>query len=312
LRDLARQFDVPAIPDYEHLLARLDVDAVLLSVPHHLHAPLAIQAARAGKHILLEKPMGVDLQDATRIVEACRHAGVRLTVNFSFRYLPAIHVIRELIQEGVLGDTCGIHISHLAFKGTSYWAGGYTSRSPANWRGSKEKAGGGILIMGICHAIDYLRYCTGLEVKRAFGEYGTFNSPVEVEDGIVASCKYDNGAIGSITASTVWRGTPCQEIRIWGTHGTLVFRNNNELHLWTGRRWRGLGAGEEYHFDKLPVNDYTARWIQRFAQALAQNVPHEITAKDGWINSATIDAIYRSQDLGHAVEVETFPWQERL
>src|SRR3990172_3843576 len=286
LKDLARQLNAPPVPDYESLLARPDVDAVLLSVPHMLHAPLAIQAAQAGKHVLLEKPMGVNLQDATRIVESCHKAGVRLTVNFSFRYLPILQVVRELIREDILGKVCGIEINHLMFKGASYWAGGYTGRSPSSWRASKEKAGGGILIMGLCHAIDYLRYATGLEVKRVFSEYGTFASPVEGADTIAVNCQYDNGAVGSTTASTCWRGTPSQQVRIWGTHGALTIRENKRLSIWSARRWRGLSPGREHHLNKLPEVDYTAEWIERFAVALAHDEPHEITGKEGWINTA--------------------------
>ena len=180
LRDLAHHYDNSAAPDYVSLLANPDVDAVLLNVPHHLHAPLAIQAAEAGKHIMLEKPLGVNSTDANSIIESCLRAKVRLTINYSFRYLPVIQLIRQFIQEGLLGDICGVQINHLMFKGASYWAGGFTARAPSNWRGYKNTAGGGILIMGICHAIDYLRYSTGLEIKRVYSEYGTFASPVEV------------------------------------------------------------------------------------------------------------------------------------
>jgi predicted dehydrogenase len=311
LGDLARRFDVPAMSDYENLLARADVDAVLLSTPHMLHAPMAIQAARAGKHVMVEKPMGVNLHDATRIIEACRQAGVRLTVNFSFRYTPAIQVARQLIQDEALGEICGVQINHLMFKGASYWAGGYTARSPGNWRGSKERAGGGILIMGICHAIDYLRYATGLEIRRVFGEYGTFTSPVEVEDAIVVNCQYDNGAIGSITASTCWRGTPSQDVRIWGTHGALTITANSQLSFWSTRRWRGLAAAREHRLGGLPQVDYTAMWVREFVMALVNNEPHEITGMDGWINNAIIEAAYHSRDQGQAVEVETFPGTEQ-
>jgi len=309
LRDLAKRFDVTAIPEYDTLLARPDVDAVLLSVPHMLHAPLAIQAARAGKHILLEKPLGVNLHDATKIVEACRKNGVRLTVNFSYRYRPPIELTRQLVQEGILGEICGTQINFMHFKGASYWAGGFTARASGDWRASREKAGGGILILTVCHTIDYLRYCTGLEVKRTSSEYGTFGSPVEVEDVIVVTSQYSNGAVGTIAASSHWRAAPIDEVRIWGTHGALTIRNSNELSFWSAKRWRNLGPGKEHHLNTLPQIDYTAKWINQFAMAIAKDEPHEITGKDGWINNAVIEAAYTSRDLGWSVEVEIFPWE---
>jgi predicted dehydrogenase len=307
--DLAKRFEVPAINEFEKLLARSDVDAVLLSVPHFLHSPLAIQAAKAGKHVLLEKPLGINLQDATKIVEACRKAGVRLTVNFSFRYQPAIELARQIILDDILGKVCGTQINLFQFKGASYWAGGFTARASGDWRISKEKAGGGVLLNTICHAIDYLRYCTGLEVVRTFSEYGTYASPIEVEDAIVTTFKYDNNAIGSITSSTFWRPAKRDEVTIWGTHGVLIIEENSNLKIWSSRRWENLSPGKEHHITGFPQVDYTSRWIDRFAQAIANNEPHEITDKDGWISNAVIEATYKSRDLGRPVEVEPYPWK---
>lgn len=306
-RDMARQFEVPAIAEYDALLAREDVHAVLLSLPHHLHAPMAIQAAQAGKHVLIEKPLGVNLDDATRIVTACQAAGVRLTVNFSFRYQPAIQFARQLIEDGILGDVCGMQISFYHFKGARYWAGGFTARASGDWRASKAQAGGGLLILTVCHEIDYARYCTGLQVNRVFSEYGTFASPVEVEDSIVVTLRHDNGAIGSITASSHWRAAPLDEVRIWGTHGALRLESSRTLSFWSERRWQMLAAGREYRLNHFPQIDYTAQWIDRFAQAVARDEPHEITGLDGWMNNAVIEAAYRSRDLGKPVEVKPFP-----
>jgi len=310
LRDFEKQFESPATPEYEDLLKRSDINAILLSVPHALHAPLAIQAAQAGKHVLLEKPLGVNLQDATEIVAACRQAKVRLSVNLSFRYQPAVQLARRLIHDGALGDIFGIQINHLMFKGGGYWAGGFTGRASGAWRASKEKAGGGILILQVCHAIDYLRYCTGLEVKRVFSEYGTFASPGDIEDAIAVTLQYDNGAIGSITASSHWRAQPLVDLRIWGTHGALRLEGTQKLSFWSSRRWHNLPAGKEHHLDKFPQVDYTAQWIQNFAEATAADEPHEITDKDGWINNAVIEAAYQSRDTGQAVEVPPFPWEQ--
>jgi len=310
LRDLAQRYDKPAMPNYESLLARTDVDAVLLSVPHMLHAPLAIQAAKAGKHVMLEKPLGVNLKDAQLILESCNQAGVRLTINYSFRYLPVIQLIRQLIKDGLIGEICGVQINHLAYKGASYWAGGFSSRAPSNWRGSKEKAGGGILIMNICHAIDYLRYATGLEFSRVYSEYGTFISPVEVEDQISVSCQFDNGANGTITASSCWRGTPLQELRIWGTHGAIALRDNRQLSLWSARRWKDLAPGKVHTISKFPLVNYTSVWVQKFADAIFNNQSHEITGRDGWINNAIVEAAYKSRESYRSIEIEAFPWEE--
>jgi predicted dehydrogenase len=310
IRDLAKRYDVPAITDYNRLLARSDVDAVLLSIPHHLHTQMALQAALAKKHVLLEKPLATNSQEATKIVEACRAMGVRLTINFSFRYRPAIELARLLIKDDTLGKISGTQINLFQLKGTKFWAGGFTGRASGDWRKSKEKAGGGVLIITICHALDYLRYCTGLEVTRAFSEYGTYASPAEVEDAIAMSYQYDNGAIGSIASSTFWHADKRDEVIVWGTHGSLRIEENNVLRLWSSRPWRTLAPGKEHLLGDFPQVDYTSKWIDRFARAVENGLPHDITDKDGWINNAVIEAAYRSRDHGRALSVESFPWQE--
>lgn len=309
-RTMAREFSVPAVRDYADLLARDDVDAVLLSLPHHLHAPLAMQAAAAGKHVLLEKPLGVSLDDATRIVRACEQAGVRLSVNFSFRYRPAVQLARQFIRDELLGEIAGLQISFYHFKGARYWAGGFTGRASGDWRASKDKAGGGLLILTVCHELDYARYCTGLDVTRVYSEYGTFGAKVEVEDAIAVTLHLSNGAIGSVTASSHWRAEPLDELRIWGTHGALRLLASSQLSLWSERRWGDLAAGQEHHITRFPAVDYTARWIDAVARAIAQGEPPAITGIDGWINNAVIEAAYQSRDLGRAVDVPRWPAHE--
>jgi predicted dehydrogenase len=301
-RLMAQRFSVKPAGGYDELLMRDDIDAVLLSVPHYLHSPLGVAAARAGKHVMVEKPLGVDLSAATVLLDACHTHNVRLTVNFSFRFKPTIQLALRLINDGVLGSVAGIQVVHLIHKSAGYWAGGYTGRSPSDWRSSLQKAGGGILIMGISHTIDYLRYLTGIDVKRAFAEYGTFSSPAEVEDAITVSMQYSNGAIGSILASTCWRGRPMREDRIWGSDGVLLL-NSDSVEFWSARRWQDRSAGKPHVFRKFPEVDYTREWIERFALAILTGVPHDISGEDGWINNAIMEAIYQSRKTGQAMGV---------
>jgi 2-desacetyl-2-hydroxyethyl bacteriochlorophyllide A dehydrogenase len=306
-RQMAERFSVPGTDSFQEMLSRGDVDAVLLSVPHHLHALMGIAAAEAGKHVLVEKPLGVDLNSSGELLEACRREKVRLSVNFSFRYKPVIQLARDFTAGGMIGELAGIQINHLIAKGASYWAEGYSGRSSDDWRGLKKKAGGGILIMGVCHTIDYLRFITGLEVQAAFGRYGTFASPVEVEDTITATLKYSNGATGSLTASTCWKGNPLREDRLWGTEGQLTLYPDH-LEFWSSRRWgKKWPAGRLHRIRRFPNVDYTAEWIERFAGAVLANGPHEITGEDGWINNAVLEAIYSSQEARRFLEVPSLP-----
>ena len=115
-RNLAHALGTSIFGSYEQALESRDVDAVLLSTPHHLHKSQTLAAAEHGKHVLVEKPIATTLQDAEAMIAACRKAGVALTVNYSFRYLPKIQKARELVASGALGDVTGIQVIAHQFK----------------------------------------------------------------------------------------------------------------------------------------------------------------------------------------------------
>ena len=89
-----------------------------MSTPHHLHRPMTVQAARAGKHVLVEKPLANTIAEAEEMIDACRRHGVALTVNYSFRYLPKILKAKELIDAGALGTITGVQIICAAVQGS--------------------------------------------------------------------------------------------------------------------------------------------------------------------------------------------------
>lgn len=303
-RDMARSLATRHYGSYEELLAQGDIEAVLISTPHHLHCPMTLQAAAHGKHVLVEKPIANRLEDARRMYEACRQAGVRLTVNYSFRYLGKIQRARRLIQEGALGEVVGIQIVNHQFKDAGYWTGA-RSNSPDDWRGSREKCGGGYLIMNVCHVIDYVYFLTGLRARRVYSEYATLGSNVEVEDILSVSLRMDNGAIGSIAASSIMRGTMQAEERIWGTHGSLVIHADG-LSFYSTRPVDGRRPGKLYDIRRIADGNWTAEWVRAFARAVREGRPPEISFREGWDNLAVIQRAYESMEKGEALEVPPF------
>ena len=201
-RAVRRSLDRPV----EDLLANPAVDAVYIAVPHHLHAPLTIQAAEAGKHILVEKPIATTLADAEAMIAAARANGVWLSVNFHAQVDPLCQAAKDLVAQGAIGQVVGTRIVFRGDKPASYWAAGYSGRVPSDWRVRKATAGGGVLIMNAIHDLNTMRFITGLEAVRVYAEYGTYETPVEVEDFIAVTYRYDNGAIGTIEAGSAIRG----------------------------------------------------------------------------------------------------------
>lgn len=306
-RDLARALKAPFCPSYEALLETPGLDAVLLSVPHHLHKPMTIQAAASGKHVLVEKPMANTLAEAEEMMDACRRHGVALGVNYSFRYLPKIQKARALIEAGALGTITGIQIVAQQFKDRGYWMGAQ-SNSPDDWRASKVKCGGGFLIMTVCHVIDYMYFLTGLKADRIYGEYATLGSPAEVEDIISVSFRMTNNAVGSLSASSIMRGFNQAEERIWGTHGTMVL-NASGISVWSTRPVDGKRPGQVHTYSKFPDASWTAEWVRGFVEAVRRGDEPPVSFRAGWENLAFITKAYDSMEQGRALEVPVFDCQ---
>ena len=303
-RDMARVLKAPFYTSYEEMLGDRQIEAVLLSTPHHLHCPMTIQAAEHGKHVLVEKPVANNLDEARRMDRACREAGVQLTVNYSFRYLSKIQKAKQLIDAGVLGEIVGIQIVNHQFKDRGYWSGA-RSNSPDDWRASREKCGGGYLIMNVCHVIDYIYYLTSLKAVRVYSEYATLGSPAEVEDIISVSARMSNGATASISASSIMRGADQAEERIWGTNGTMILGADG-LSVYSTRPSAGMRPGKLHSLRKFENTSWTAEWVRAFAEAVRSGNRPAVAYREGWENLAFIQTAYDSMEAQRPLDVPRY------
>jgi predicted dehydrogenase len=303
-REMARKLGTNVFSSYEDVLASPGVEAVLMSTPHHVHRSMTLEAAAAGKHVLIEKPLANSLEDAEAMIHACRAAGVGLTVNYSFRYLPKIRKARQLIADGALGDITGVQLIAHQFKDRGYWMGA-RSNSPDDWRSSRAKCGGGFLIMTVCHNIDYLYYITGQKGTRVYSEYGTLASPGDVEDIISVTARWGDKAVGTISASSIMRGADQNEERIWGTNGTMIL-NADGLSFYSTRPIDGKKPGQLHHYKEFPNVSWTGEWIRNFVDAVRSGREPEISAREGWENLAFILSAYRSLEEQRPVAVPAF------
>jgi len=293
--DLGKKYGVPYTTDAKKLLSNPEIDFVYIATPHYLHAPYAIDAARAGKHVIVEKPISINLRDADAMIAECKAKGVWLSTCFPMRYLPEVEKAKEIIEKGLIGKVIGITITSMGIKPDSYWGGGYTGRIKSEWRKSKEKTGGGVLIMNCVHDIDYMRYVTGLEAKRVYSEYGTFMTPVEVEDYIGALIRYSNGAIGTIRASSCLEDLPRtgpRGNRIHGSEGEIVVSNP----LWVRtRKETEFGEAGRWNEIKLENGHKSAtRFFEGFAEAVLSGREPPVTGEDGRKALEIIVAAYES------------------
>jgi 2-desacetyl-2-hydroxyethyl bacteriochlorophyllide A dehydrogenase len=295
--NIAEPHDASVAPTYDDLLERADVDAVLLSVPHHLHAPLAEQAAAAGKHVVVEKPPANDLRNAVRMVEAADEAGVSLSVCFPQRYQADVVAARRLIEQGAVGEITGVTAELLMDRSPAYRLGGFTGRSLSDWRSSREKAGGGVLVMNLSHYIDLLYHLTGVDAAE-ISAFGTGRNG-EIEDSISISMRLANGALGSVMGTTEARGSLSTGLRIWGTNGQVALEN--EPRFYTLKSVDGLRTTRWQRFGRLPNVDTRAVFVSRFATAIATGVPPDISGRQTLAVQAFMEAAYASMDTGRLV-----------
>jgi predicted dehydrogenase len=304
-QDLGERYGVPWTDRVEDLLANPDVDAVYIAVPHHLHAALAIQAAEAGKHILVEKPIALTLADAEVMIAAARANGVWLSVNFHAQVDPVCQAAKDLVAQGAIGEVIGTHIAFRGDKPASYWSSGYSGRIATDWRVMKATAGGGVLIMNIIHDLNTMRVITGLEVVRIAAEYGTYSTPVEVEDFIAATYRYDNGAVGTIEAGSAIRGRdPLHDVdRIYGTAGQILFSERDPLRIFSVDGAAGIPAGEwhELPIAPLTLEEQKLAMVDGFARPLVQGEAPTVSAEDGVAALAIVLAVYQSGAEGRSI-----------
>ena len=197
----------------------------------------------------------------------------------------------------------GTRIVFRGDKPASYWTSGYSGRVATDWRVQKATAGGGVLIMNTIHDLNTMRFITGLEVVRVYAEYGTFDTPVEVEDFIAVTYRYDNGAIGTIEAGSAIRGRdPSARRRSHLRHGRA---NPAQRHL-ARLQQRGTADIPAGEWHELPVAPLTAAeqqmaMVDGFAGPLVRGEPPTVSAEDGVAALAIVLAAYQSGAEGRPI-----------
>ena len=190
---------------YEALVADPDVDAVYVPLPNHLHAEWTIAAARAGKHVLCEKPLALTPADAERMIEVCRAEGVALMEAFMYRLHPSWVAVRELVASGRIGRLAAV---------TSWFS--YFNDDPANIRNVRAFGGGALFDIG-CYSVNLSRMLFGSEPERV--EAAVVRDPASGVDVLTSGLLQFPDGVATFTCST--RAEPDQQVHVYGTAGRI-------------------------------------------------------------------------------------------
>ncbi len=228
----AAEYHVPGCRCYdrlEEMLAAPDVSIVVICTPHHLHVPQGIAAAKAGKHIVIEKPVALDLAGMRELQKAVKDAGVRTVVSFVLRWNPLFETIRALIADGVVGKLFYGEVDY--FHGLGPWYAQY------DWN-IKKSIGGSSLLTAGCHAVDGVRWFVGKRAVEVFAYANTSpQNPLayEYEPNSLTLVKFENGTIAKVASSVECVQPYVFNIVLLGDQGSI--RNNQVFSKrWTGQK----------------------------------------------------------------------------
>ena len=201
--------------DYKEMIDKEDLDAVFVCTPNYLHAPITIYAASKGLHVMVEKPMAITMKEAKEMVKTAKKNKVILMVDQSQRFVPLHQKAKEIMDSGILGKVLSVR--------TTFGHAGPENWSPrGKWFFEKEKAGFGPLADLGVHKVDLVRYLTGLEVT----EVAAFTSRLEkdwatVEDNAAIILKFNNEALGVVTANWITHGDESNDVILYCENGVL-------------------------------------------------------------------------------------------
>jgi predicted dehydrogenase len=217
-RRLAAAHRVPDYPTVEAFLAHRPMDVVAIGSPSGCHAEQAVACARAGLHVLVEKPMAVTVESATALVESCEAAGVRLGVFFQDRMQPDFVRLKAFLDGGGLGRI-------LLATGHVKWHRPPEYYSTSRWRGTWALDGGGAVMNQGIHTLDLMLHLLG-DVATVCARAGARRHAIEVEDMAVATLEFRNGALGTFEATTAAYPGYKRRLEISGERGTIVVEHD--------------------------------------------------------------------------------------
>ena len=302
-RPLAERYGADWVAAYENAVARPDVDIVAVCTPSGTHLEVAVAAAQAGRHLLVEKPIEITLKRADAIIEAARKAGVILACVFPRRFALGARKAKEALEAGRLGRLSLADVYVKWHRPQSYY--------DHNWRGTWQWDGGGALMNQSIHYIDLIQWLVG-PVQSVFGRTATLSHEMETEDTASAVLTFKNGAIGVVQGATsCWPGDVART-ELHGSQGTIVLEDGR-IVLW---KLADAEPGEEERMLRLEERQGSAaadpvaigyemhrRQVVDLVEAIRDNRPPTIEGAEARRAVEIIRAIYRSAAAGQVVSL---------
>lgn len=290
-RKTARQFGLSeslALADWEKVVKRDDVDAVFIMTPNYLHAPISIASCENKKHVLVAKPMSLNLKEADSMITASRKNKVFLMVDQTLRFDPFHEAARSVLEKKSLGQ---IHLvrGRLGHAGPEYW------NPKANWFIKKNLSGGGTFIDGGVHMLDLMLWLSAKKVKSVFASMVNVEKKLPVEDSASCLLKFTDGALGVVETS--WCTRPYEvTASLYGKNGRLEISSGTEKFL------RVFYADKLISLSVLKKSVYVSPY-HYFSKCIRENKAPFVTGEQAKDSLAVILAAYESHRRKRWVDI---------
>jgi len=313
----AARYQIRPYDDVTRMLAESPIDVLCIATPHPLHAGVAIAAARAGAHALIEKPMAASLSDCDAMLSAARLHKTKLGVISQRRWYEPVQRMKDAIHAGKIGRPVLGAFAMYSWRDPAYY------RSDP-WRGRWDTEGGGVLVNQSPHMLDLLQWLMDDDVDEVSGYWANLNHPtVEVEDSAVAILRFRAGGLGSIVASLSQKPGIYTKVHIHGSTGASVGVETDRgatfiagmsavsepplNDLWTipgeEDQLARFQAEDRAHFETIDAaSHYHALQIHDFLRAVIEDRAPLVTGEDGRRVVALFEAIYQSNREGRSIK----------
>ncbi len=292
----AEEFGCKAFYSFEDVLKCGEIDVIHICTPHYLHAPMAIAAMNAGKHVFCEKPMAIKPSDAQNMIDTAKKTGKTLGICFQNRYRNVAMQAKRIIDSNVLGKIKGARANVFWKRDRDYYASG-------DWRGKWDTEGGGVLINQSIHTLDMLNWlCGGAQELKAHVDTFELSDCIEVEDSAFVNLRFKDGANALFTATNVYAADSPIEVDIVCENGSLSIRDKltvkyqDKTEIYEDAKSKAFGKTVWGITHKQIIDDYYS--------SLIENRPFFVHGGEGINAVKLIDAIYTSHKEDRYVKID--------
>lgn len=287
--------DIPFFTDYREMLEVIRPDCVHVCLPHYLHYPVAEDAARAGCHVLTEKPMAMTVQEAEKFTELESTFGVKIGVCFQNRLNPTIQALRQELQSPETGEVTGIY-------GSVAWTRSKAYYDAKPWRGKISTAGGGCMMNQAIHTLDLMQHLTPSKILSIRGVIGhLLDYGLEVEDTASAKIVFQNGAQGFFTASVANYENQSVRIKVQCENAAFLLDREKLWKLSSEGQLILLAEDSKPSIGKTYYGSSHSALIHQFYQAISSGGQNYVHTEDAAVSIRMIDAIRRGSETGETI-----------